>query len=67
MNLVNDGICIAPTVNDAEDHQKKRTKKWLAKEMQRLQGLADIRMRAAEDALKASVRAHRVEMVIKAV
>ena len=40
-------------------------KKWVSKERKRLEGLADIRMRAAEDAMRAAMRLNRAEMNIK--
>ncbi len=44
----------------------KRQKERQAQEMRRLEGLADIRRRAGEDALRAAMRAQRGEMEIKA-
>ncbi len=40
--------------------------KWVKQEKQRMEGVADIRMRTAEDALKAVMRANRAELEIKA-
>jgi hypothetical protein len=50
------------------EEKRKREKwlKWVNQEKRRMEGIADIRMRAAEDALRASVRAHNAEMEIKA-
>ena len=47
-------------------HALEDWKKWVRKEKRKMQGIADIRMRAAEDALKAAVRMNRAEMDIKA-
>ena len=44
----------------------KRQKERQAQEMRRLEGLADIRRRAGEDALRAAMRVQRGEMEIKA-
>ncbi len=72
MNLVNAGLlCYTPLTpeQNAEIRAKRRLEewtKWVNKEKRKMQGLADIRMRAAEDALKAAVRIGRAEMDIKA-
>ena len=72
MNLVNGGIlCYTPPTpeQNAEIREKRRLEewqKWVKKEKQKMQGLADIRMRAAEAALKAAVRLDHAEMDIKA-
>ena len=47
-------------------HALEDWKKWVRKEKRKMQGIADIRMRAAEDALKAAIRMDRAEMDIKA-
>ena len=39
--------------------------KWVNQEKRKMEGLADIRMRAAEDALKAAMRIDRAEAEIK--
>ena len=44
----------------------KRQKERQAQEMRRLEGLADIRRRAGEDALRAAMRVQHGEMEIKA-
>ena len=64
-------LCYAPLTpeQNAEIRKKKRLeqwKKWVNKEKRKMQGLADIRMRSAENALKAAVRMGRAEMDIKA-
>ena len=72
MSLVNGGfICYTPPMKKlrAEIDAKRAHEKWLKwvnQEKQKLQGIADIRMRAAEDALKAAMRINRAEMNIKA-
>ncbi len=65
MNLVNGGFGTTPATAMAK-RRKIRTEKWLAAEKARLEGLADIRMRAADDALKAAMRLQRAETEIKA-
>ena len=71
MNLVNGGIInyIPPTPKlRAEEEERKRHQKWLEwvnQEKQKMQGIADIRIRAAEAALKAAMRLDRAEMEIK--
>ena len=72
MNLVSGGIlCYTPPTPEErrridEMHALEDWKKWVRKEKRKMQGIADIRMRAAEDALKAAVRMNRAEMDIKA-
>lgn len=72
MNLVNGGIlCYTPPTpeQNAEIRAKRRLeewRKWVGKESRRLQGIADIRMRAADNALKAAMRIHQADMEIKA-
>ena len=72
LNLVNGGIINynPPTPElRAEEEERKRHQKWLKwvnQEKQKMQGIADIRMRAADDALKAAMRVDRAEMDIKA-
>ena len=66
MNLVNGGVHTAVHRPSKAEIIEKATRKWMSKEMPRLHGLADIRIRAAEDALKAAMRANRAEMNIKA-
>ncbi len=72
MSLVNGGIlCYTPPTPEErrridEMHALEDWKKWVRKEKRKMQGIADIRMRAAEDALKAAVRMDRAEMDIKA-
>ena len=65
MNLVNGGFGTNPTTAMAK-RRKLRTEKWVAEEKARLEGLADIRMRAAEDALMAAMRQQHADMEIKA-
>ena len=72
MNLVNGGIlCYTPPTPEErrridEMHAREAWQKWVRKEKRKMEGLADIRMRAAEDALKAAIRMHRADMDIKA-
>ena len=72
MNLVNGGfICYTPPTKKlrAEIDAKRaleKWEKWVRQEKQKMEGLADIRVRAAEAALKAAMRAQRAEMDIKA-
>ena len=72
LNLVNGGIlCYTPPTpeQNAEIRAKRALeewKKWVGKEKRKMEGLADIRVRAAEAAMKAAMRAQRAEMNIKA-
>ena len=72
LSLANGGIlCYTPPTPEErrridEMHRLEDWLKWVRKEKRKMQGIADIRMRAAEDALRASVREHRAEMEIKA-
>ena len=65
MDLVNGGIVIGPAHMTEEEVIQEKTKKWLAREKRKMEGIADIRMRAADDALKAAMRIDRQEMEIK--
>ena len=71
LNLVNGGIlCYTPPLHEERVridamHALEDWKKWVKKEKQKMEGLADIRMRAAEDALKAAMRIDRAETEIK--
>ena len=49
-----------------ENSAEKQQRMWQEQEMRRLEGLADIRMRAADDALRAAMRVQHGEMEIKA-
>ena len=72
MNLANGGIINynpPPPKLRAEEEERKRHQEWLKwvnQEKQKMQGIADIRIRAAEAALKAAMRVARAEMDIKA-
>ena len=72
LSIANGGlICANPPTHEErvridEMHRREEWVKWVRKEKQRMEGIADIRMRAAEDALRASMRAHNAEMEIKA-
>ena len=71
LNLVNAGIlCYTPPTPEERRridamHALEEWQKWVRKEKRKMEGLADIRMRAAEDALRAAVRMDRAEMEIK--
>jgi len=71
LNLVNAGfICHNPPTHEArmEELEKQRHKKWLKwvnQEKQKLEDTADIRICAAENALKAAMRLDRAEMECK--
>ena len=71
LNLVNGGIlCYTPPTHEERVridamHALEDWKKWVKKEKRKMEGLADIRMRAAEDALKAAMRIDRAEAEIK--
>ncbi len=71
MTLANGGIiCYTPPTPEmnAEIRAKRALEewqKWVRKEGSRLHGIADIRVRAAENALKAAMRIDRQEMEIK--
>ena len=65
MNLVNGGLHTGSGRVTMDDVIKKEQREWMAKEMKKLQGLADLRMRAADDALKAAMRIDRQEAAIK--
>lgn len=71
LTLVNGGVPICnctyyETAGEKEERLLEAWHKWVKKERQRLEGLADIRMRAGENALKAAMRLDRAEMEIKA-
>ncbi len=71
LNLVNGGIlCYTPPTPEErrridQMHALEDWQKWVRKEKRKMEGIADIRMRAAEDALKAAMRLDRAEMEIK--
>ena len=72
LKLVNGGYgChITPTPEERrridQMHALEDWQKWVRQEKRKMEGIADIRMRAAEDALKAAMRVARAEMDIKA-
>lgn len=72
LKLVNGGIlCYTPPTPEErrridQMHALEDWQKWVRKEKRKMEGLADIRIRAAEDALKAAMRVARAEMDIKA-
>ena len=72
MNLANGGIlCYTPPPMHEERvridamHALEDWQKWVRKEKLKMEGIADIRMRASEDALKAAMRLARQEADIK--
>ena len=72
LNLVNAGR-FGNASSDPEKRAEKIEKlrheewlKWVNQEKRKMEGLADIRIRAAENALKAAMRLDRAEMEIKA-
>ena len=72
LKLVNGGIlCYTPPTPEErrridQMHALEDWQKWVRQEKRKMEGIADIRMRAAEDALKAAMRVARAEMDIKA-
>lgn len=72
MSLANGGIlCYTPPAHEERVridamHRLEEWQKWVRKEKQKMEGIADIRMRAADDALKAAMRLNHAEMNIKA-
>ncbi len=72
LNLVNGGIlCYTPPTHEERVridamHAREDWLKWVRKEKKKVEGLADIRIRAAEDALKAAMRLERAGAEIKA-
>ena len=72
LKLVNGGIlCYTPPTPEErrridQMHALEDWQKWVRKEKRKMEGIADIRMRGAEDALKAAMRVARAEMDIKA-
>lgn len=72
LKLVNGGIlCYTPPTPEErrridQMHALEDWQKWVRQEKRKMEGIADIRMRAAEDALKAAMRVDRAEMNIKA-
>ena len=71
MNLANGGIlCYTPPMHEERVridamHALEDWQKWVRKEKLKMEGIADIRMRASEDALKAAMRLDRQEADIK--
>ncbi len=71
LKLVNGGIlCYTPPTPEErrridQMHALEDWQKWVRKEKRKMEGIADIRMRAAEAALKAAMRLDRAEMEIK--
>lgn len=62
---VNGGLVIG-SISSPTAVRKAEMKKLQEQEKRRLEGLADIRMRAADDALRAAMRVQHGEMEIKA-
>ena len=46
-------------------HAREAWQKWVRKEKRKMEGIADIRMRASDNALKAAMRLTRQEANIK--
>ena len=71
MNLASGGIlCYTPPTPEErrridEMHALEDWKKWVRKEKRKMEGIADIRMRASDNALKAAMRLTRQEANIK--
>ena len=71
LTLVNGGYgChITPTPEERrridQMHALEDWQKWVRQEKQKMEGIADIRMRASEDALKAAMRLNKQEADIK--
>ena len=67
LSQVNGGIYDGYTGGDRipELMKQKRQREWFENKKAELEGLADIRMRAGEDALKAAMRINRQEAEIK--
>ena len=72
ISIANGGVPIYTTISSEdreemdEAERRRKWQKWIKQEKRKMTGIADIRMRAAEDALKAAVRLNRAEMDIKA-
>ena len=55
-----------PVRRNSEAEREARQREQFEQEKRRLEGLADIRLRAGENAMKAAMRMQRAEMEIKA-
>ena len=72
MSLASGGIlCYTPPFHEERVridamHALEDWQKWVRKEKLKREGIADILMRASEDALKAAMRLNHAEMNIKA-
>ena len=68
MNLVNGGLGynFAPSVSERNRERAEKQRQEREQEQRRMESIADIRIRAAEAALKAAMRLDRAEMDIKA-
>ena len=71
MNLASAGLLYYPppipqqNAEIRENRRREEWEKWVSKEKRRMEGIADIRMRAAENALKAAVRLDCADADIK--
>ncbi len=66
LNVVSGGIpYMNSTCTSAEAEKRKLYWEWVDQEKRKMEGLADIRMRASEDALKAAMRLNKQEADIK--
>ena len=67
MNFVNGGVGydFSPSVSERNRERAEKQRQEREQEQRRMESIADIRMRAADDALKATMRIDRQEMEIK--
>ena len=65
MNFVNGGYGYDFSPSVSERNRERAEKQRQEQEQRRMESIADIRMRAADDALKAAMRIDRQEMEIK--
>ncbi len=67
MNFVNGGYGydFAPSVSERNRERAEKQRQERVREQRRMESIADIRMRASEDALKAAMRLDRAEVEIK--
>ena len=65
MNFVNGGVGYDFSPSVSERNRERAEKQRQEQEQRQMESIADIRMRAADDALKAAMRIDRQEMEIK--
>ena len=65
MNFVNGGYGYAFSPSVSERNRERAEKQRQEQEQRRMESIADIRMRASEDALKAAMRLNKQEADIK--